>query len=249
MFAVSASSVVLLFLLHHTTLNTVDGQIIDSNTLARIIAFFEQTYKRFDENKTERQYAIAINVPMNQCEAGFKPSTENFLTKEIPEDVKNSFNIEEYPVYQGEQLIAAGVIWRKRYTMHSERLLLNPTPERPTTPMQNLLNKRQNYSCTVFFTLDSPCSTVCLDKNNPYNILNGLKTWSQHRGIKVFVFKNFWDKDLNQTREVLEGRYREIINNVPLYRCENENECHACGGQNNAPINEHCLPSPKCTFS
>lgn len=191
-----------------------------------------------DANGNERQYAVAINVPTDQCQ--YRLQQNNFLTSEDAETVKTAMVNAQYPVYRGEELIAAGTI-RRRYTIHSERLLLNPTPEEPVTPMQNLLNRRTDDSCTVFYTFNSPCTTVCLDENNKYNILKSLEGWSGHSGIKAFVFKKFWDKE-SSTREILEERFRKIINYVPLYRCDNDG-CHACGGQNNAPINERCFPN------
>ncbi|XP_065138285.1 uncharacterized protein [Paramisgurnus dabryanus] len=242
MFAVSVSGVVLVFLLHHTTLDTVNGQNIDSNTLARIFTFFEQNYK-IVENEAERQYALAINVLKEQCQDGF--IKDKFLTHENPEKVKSDMSNEEDPVYEGTDLIGAGTKVKGRYKIHSESLLLNlKKKERTTTPMQDLLNRRNVDSCTVFYTLNSPCANTCLDKNSKYNILHGLETWSAHPSIKALVFKQIWKFD-KERKEVFEAALREIVNrNVPVYRCINEtnvNVCYACGGIDDAPIDEHCL--------
>nr|XP_055053373.1 uncharacterized protein LOC129438601 isoform X2 [Misgurnus anguillicaudatus] len=212
MFAVSASGVVLLFLLHHTTPNTVNGQNIDSNTLASIFTFFEENYKRV-ENGSERQSALAINVPMKQCQAGFKPSNANFLTNENPEEVKRNISNKKDPIYEG----------------------------RPTPPMQDLLNKRKDDSCTVFYTLNSPCAGVCLNESSEYNIFQGLQNWIEHDSIKALVFKQIYKDDVNDAQIAL----KKIVKHIDVYRCirenNNENVCHACGGRDSDTINEHCL--------
>lgn len=240
MFAVSASGVVLLFLLHHTTPNTVNGQNIDSNTLASIFTFFEENYKRV-ENGTERQSALAINVPMKQCQAGFKPSNANFLTNENPEEVRRNISNKKDPIYEGTELIGAGVKEISRNQIHSERLLLYPTKGRPTPPMQDLLNKRKDDSCTVFYTLNSPCAGVCLNETSEYNIFQGLENWSAHPSIKALVFKQIYKDDVN----VIQMALRKIVKHVDVYRCirenNNENLCYACRGRDNDTINEHCL--------
>ncbi|XP_057206547.1 uncharacterized protein LOC130564483 [Triplophysa rosa] len=238
-FTASLSGVLLLFLLHHSTLKSVDGQNIDSNTLARVITFFEQNYKIVNEHKQELQYAVAINVPTAQCEAGFQPSKDNFLTNENPTDVKRDIVNKQYPVYKGTELIAAGVkkVSQSNF-IHSERLLLNPTVEIPTTPMQNLLNTRVD-SCTILFSLNSPCSKTCLNVNSPNKILPGLANWSAHKSIKALVFKHVFTGE--GSTDILREALQRIADNVPLYRCVNNDECFSCGGRNNLPIDEKCL--------
>ncbi|XP_056612047.1 uncharacterized protein LOC130428217 [Triplophysa dalaica] len=230
MFTVSVSGVLLLFLLHHSTLKSVDGQI-DSNTLARIITFIEEKYKIYNNNQ-ELQYAVAINVPTVQCEAGFNPSLVNFLTEENPTDVKGDITNNAYPVYKGTELIAAGV--KKISTnsfIHSERLLLNPTVEIHTTPMQNLLNSRDN-SCTILFSLNSPCSKTCLNENSPNKILPNIETWSAHNSIKALVFKHIFIGE--GSIDTLRSALQRIANYVPLYRCS-DTECRPCGSKNTLP--------------
>ncbi|KAA0701742.1 hypothetical protein E1301_Tti023108 [Triplophysa tibetana] len=234
-FTVSVSGVLLLFLLHHSTLKSVDGQIIDSNTLARVISFFEQNYKIVINKKQELQYAVAINVPTVQCDAGFNLSKNNFLTNENPTDVKRDITNNSYPVYQGKELIAAGV--KKICTnnrIHSERLLLNPTVEIPTTPMQNLLNRRDD-SCTILYSLNSPCSKACLNVNSPNNILPNIETWTAHNSIKAFVFKHIFrgegsidtlrsglQRIANYKRVDADGHPRQYATaiNVPKVQCQ-----------------------------
>nr|XP_055053375.1 uncharacterized protein LOC129438603 [Misgurnus anguillicaudatus] len=228
----------LLILLHHTTLKKSYEQTIDRSTLARIVTFFEQNYKRV-ENGTERQYAVAINLPMKQCQPEFPHKEGTFLNGEISADVRRVISKRNYPVYQGKELIGAGVEIMKKYKIHSERLLLNLEGRRET-PMQYLLKRRKDDSCTVFYTVNSPCADTCLDKKSKYNIRQGLKTWSTHNSIKALVFKQIWKFD-KEKKEVLKAKLKKIVKYVPVYRCINEIECYACGGEGANPINEQCL--------
>ncbi|XDV32782.1 hypothetical protein PO909_003505, partial [Leuciscus waleckii] len=243
-FTVFLSGLLLLFLLPDWTESVEDTvdintlATVDINTLTRIINFFEQNYKRVaEEDGFHYQYATAINVPKDQCQQNFNLNT--FLTQEKASIVKEDINDDSNALYQGEELIAAGtrkVVTKKYYYyMHSESLLLNPANN---SPMTNLLNKRKD-GCSVFYTFNSPCVNTCLNAKGSHNILDALKNWKQHDGIKAFVFSNFWTADENKTD--LETKFKQIVAHVPLFRCVSENECYACKGEGNTPIDEHCL--------
>lgn len=198
------------------------------------------SYKRVDNDGHPRQYAVAINVPKEQCQQNFNPTTGNFLTQENAKNVKNAISDDTNALYQGAELIAAGtrkvvISKKKQYNMHSESLLLNPADN---SPMTNLLNKTKD-GCSVFYTFESPCVDTCLDATGSHSIIKALENWKNHDGIKAFVFKNFWKFD---TEKDLQTKFKQIVANVPLYRCVSENECYACGGEGNTPINQHCLP-------
>ncbi|XP_043072604.1 uncharacterized protein LOC122323037 isoform X2 [Puntigrus tetrazona] len=180
------------------------------------------------------QYAVAINVPKNQCKKGFIPSkSPNFLKDDKKAEVKNIISADENPVYVGNELIAAGV-QKKPNTAHSEYLLMNPPDNSPLT---NLLNKR-NDGCVVFYTLNSPCMNTCL--SGKYNIIGGLNKLKAYGGIKAFAFKNIWSQD--QTRQDdLKEKLKLIASRVPLYRC-NGNACTLCGEPgSDTEINVSCL--------
>ncbi|XP_052432986.1 uncharacterized protein LOC127972980 [Carassius gibelio] len=235
-FAVLLSGLLLLFLLPNWT-ESVDT--VDISTLARIINFFERNYKRVDTDGHPRQYAVAINVPKDQCQPDFYPEQNNFLTRENAESVRNAINDETNGLYQGEELIAAGlkkiVISRKKqYYLHSESLLLNPPDN---SPMTNLLNKIKD-GCSVFYTFNSPCVDSCLNASRNHNILEALRKWQEHDGIKAFVFRNIWGNDLGKD---LQTAFKKIAAHVPLFRCVSENQCYACNREGNLPINAHCL--------
>ncbi|XP_043114692.1 uncharacterized protein LOC122358839 [Puntigrus tetrazona] len=234
-FAVFLSGSLLLFLLSDWT-ESVDT--VDIKTLARIINFFEQNYKRVDENGNPHQYAVAINVPKHQCQQNFKPT--NFLTKENATKVRNAINNETNGLYIGRELIAAGrkKVAQRSYYKHSEYLLLNPVNK---SPMTRLLNYRKKDSCSVFYTFYSPCVKSCLNATSNNNILGALRRWNRHGGIKAFVFKNIYVQDLDKD---LQTEFLKIAAQVPLYRCPVENQCYACYGEQNDTIDARCLPQP-----
>ncbi|XP_050958180.1 uncharacterized protein LOC127159373 [Labeo rohita] len=235
-FTVFLSGFLLVFLLPNWT-KCVDT--VDIETLARIINFFEENYKRVDEDGHSRQYATAINVPMHQCQQNFSPARNNFLTQENATNVKNAINDETNGLYQGTELIAAGLKKRKNHYLHSESLLLNPAGN---SPMTRLLNTR-NDGCTVFYTFESPCVDSCLNAARNHNIINALENWKGHSGIKAFVFKNIWKFDIK--KRDLNTKFRQIAARIPLYRCVTANQCYACKGEGNAPIDAQCLPPPE----
>ncbi|KAK7156095.1 hypothetical protein R3I94_006232 [Phoxinus phoxinus] len=236
-FTVFLSGLLLLFLLPDWT-ESVDT--VEINTLARIINFFEQNYKRVDTDGHPRQYATAINVPKDQCQQNFIPTQNTFLTQENAANVKNAITDETNALYQGADLIAAGtrkvvISKKKQYNMHSESLLLNPADN---SPMSKLLKKRKD-GCSVFYTFESPCVDTCLNPSSSHNIINALKKWKEHDGIKAFVFKDFWKFD---TEKDLQTAFKQIVDHVPLFRCVSENQCYACKGEGDTAIDARCLP-------
>lgn len=157
--------------------------------------------------------------------------------------MKNAIADGSHPIYKGHQLIAAGTEKKKKknkkYTKHSERLLLYPLD---TSLMKDLFH-RNNQNCSIFYTFNSPCFGTCLDEKGPYNILKALD-WRRLSGIKAFVFKNFYFRD---TKKDLQSRFKLIAFRVPLYRCVSDTVCYACKGEQNTAIDENCLP-PETTI-
>ncbi|RXN35666.1 paired box Pax-3 [Labeo rohita] len=91
------NGLLLLFLLHHWT-ESVEGQKMNLTTLARIIDFFEENYT----DTTVESYAVAINVPKNQCQGKFDPSNKLFMTlKKKATDVKNAIYKTTNKFYKG----------------------------------------------------------------------------------------------------------------------------------------------------
>ncbi|XP_056329941.1 uncharacterized protein LOC130241959 [Danio aesculapii] len=199
---------VLLGIVLLSDIQSVANEKVDINTLARIQRFFHFNY----ENGL--QYAVAINVPKKQCRSRFFPSPANFLKNDPSEDVKPYIKRDSMEVYQGTELIAAGV----HRNAHSEHLLMNPPFNSPLT---HLLNKR-NDGCVVFYTLISPCVDKCLNSNV---VLSGLCELENYQGMKAFVYTYIYNKD--QNKQNLRNELQKIANRVPLYRC-GRNGCIYC---------------------
>ncbi|XP_051535227.1 uncharacterized protein LOC127429909 [Myxocyprinus asiaticus] len=213
--------ILVIFLLPLCT-ESVKGETVDINTLGRIHTFFHENYEI-------GQYAVAINVPKEQCQANFSPSKKNFLKDDKGENVKNIIKNDINPVYKGTELIAAGV-QRNPYTAHSEFLLLS-------SPLTYLLNKGKDR-CVVFYTLNSPCINTCL--SGKYNIKPGVDKLQSYQGMKAFVFTNIWTHDQDR-KKVLKEKLKLIADSVPLFRCKNKRSCVLCGKPGSKEINEMCL--------
>lgn len=201
-------SKVLLGIVLLSDIQSVANEEVDINTLARIQRFFHKNYANGS------QYAVAINVPKEQCRRGFFPSTANFLINDKSEDVKPYIKRDSIQIYQGTELIAAGV----HKDAHSEHLLMNPPNNSPLT---HLLNKWKN-NCVVFYTLNTPCVGKCL---NSEVVLSGLRELENYQGMKAFVYTNIYDKD--QNKQNLRNELQKIARRVPLYRC-GRNGCIYC---------------------
>ncbi len=189
-----------------------------------LIFFFSISYEN-------GQYAVAINVPKEQCQSGFYPSNNNFLKNDTSDKVKPKIQPGSKVVYEGTELIAAG-----RHTdAHSEHLLMNPPKKSPLT---SLMNKKKD-GCVVFYTLISPCIDRCLNNNEKDNIIPGLDELQAYQGIKAFAYTHIYINDKNKTN--LNEKLQIIADRVPLYRC-NPQGCILCGepGSNEIVIDQ-CL--------
>ncbi|XP_051966457.1 uncharacterized protein LOC127632034 [Xyrauchen texanus] len=227
-FTLLQRAILVLFLLPLCT-ESVKGETVNIDTLGRIKTFLHENYEI-------GQYAAAINVPKEQCQVNFSPSTDTFLKDDKGENVKNIIKGDEYPVYKGEELIAAGV-QNNPNPAHSEFLLLNPPDDNTESPLKYLMNKGTDR-CVVFYTLNSPCIQTCL--RGKYNIIPGVNKLKRYKGMKAFVFTNIWTNDQGRT-EVLREKLKLIADRVPLYRCKVNNPCVLCGEPGSTEIDEMCL--------
>ncbi|XP_056330035.1 uncharacterized protein LOC130242041 [Danio aesculapii] len=191
---------VLLGIVLLSDIHSVANEEVDINTLARIQRFFYQKYVFIYENG---QFAVAINVPKEQCRRGFIPSQKTFLTNDMLKNVK--LYLQKKPVYRGTELIAAG-----HKKAHSEHLLMNPPNN---SPLKHLLNK-PNGGCVVFYTVLSPCVEKCLQSEV---ILAGLEELKKYQGMKAFVYTHIYNKDKDKRN--LRDELKKIADRVPLYNC------------------------------
>ena len=202
------------------------------------------------------QYAVAINVPADQCRSGF--TQDNFLSKDSAKTVKE--DLEHKHLYMGSQLVAATPKEPgQTNAVHSERaLLMCEYSNDGVTPMQYLQNENKD-GCVVFYTYNSPCLKLCLNEAKDKEakeaiekkislkrrkipslvqkcILGSLSVLTDHVGPKAFVFSRVYIEDLES--EALKAALKEVADKVPLYKCD-ANSCVKC--LDNGQIIEKCL--------
>jgi len=122
--------------------------------------------------------------------------------------------IQNNGVYQSNDLIAAKV--DKIKNKHSEFRLMNY--------LKNIVNVADK--CVVYFTVNSPCLSRCLNSTNPKNIEANLTQLQNYAGIKALAFRNFfrWDGGHDERQDVI-NRLMAIAPNLPYYQCNN-NTCN-----------------------
>ncbi|XP_023694504.2 uncharacterized protein [Paramormyrops kingsleyae] len=237
-------------LLFSLSSSVVSADRVDLNTLHRIIQVFESRYKPGED----LQYAVAINVPAEQCKENF--NKDNFLS-EYTDNVKD--DLKKKRLYIGNHMVAARPKGGGSTAIHSERALLI-CEDQAVTPVQNLLNTADRNGCVVFYTYNSPCLDYCLNQKNDNDqqnreraqkergktdvtpavkkcILDSLSILTNHPGPKAFVFSQVYRKDRENTN--LASALKEVAEKVPLYRC-NTNRCIECL-DNNKKFNNQCL--------
>jgi len=158
-------------------------------------------------------FAVAINVPRNQCQGGFDPG--NLPTEENATLVRNDIYIKNNKFFNNDSvsdfIIAAGL---KEECRNNKKIKIEPVNYllQENASFSQLLN-RTNDSCVVIYTAYSPCQNMtCM-----YNIKPALKTLKKHRGIKAFVFKKVYGLDENDHK--CSSRVQNCT--VPLYRFMN----------------------------
>ncbi|XP_062408955.1 uncharacterized protein LOC134099935 [Sardina pilchardus] len=235
---------------------------VDLKTLARITGVFQTEYQPSGQTESGDgvQFALAINVPADQCGATF---SQNFLSQENAGTVKQQLT--DKNLYQGPQMVAATPKGSSSTSkIHSERALLMCAGfNQAVTPVKNLLNKDKG-GCVVFYTYNSPCLEYCLNQARDENernretvqkeraekkgktanvapavakcILDSLSTLANHNGPKAFVFSQVYRKDKNNPD--LAAALKKVAEQVPLYKCTT-NSCVKC--LKNDEIVNQCL--------
>ncbi|XP_060759755.1 uncharacterized protein LOC132870186 [Neoarius graeffei] len=211
----------------------VENKDLDQNTLVSVIQFFHKNYD------PDSQYAIAINVPKEQC-AGYVDN--NFLTKYPADNVKNGMNSDDR-LYTADELIAARPKKKKKFNIHSESILLRIPDSQGMVPMKRLLD-RYSSGCVVFYTYNSPCVQTCTDPVGNYSILPALQQLFQnYNGPKAFVFTDIFRNDTQKPQ--FAEQLKLVDDRIPLYRCIKGKqgqitECFVCR-DSNRDIVEKCL--------
>ncbi|XP_053865945.1 uncharacterized protein LOC128826602 isoform X2 [Malaclemys terrapin pileata] len=191
------------------------------------------------------QYAFAVSLPHATCTdpqdvATYLPMTElNSMRTTI-----NQSNALYNP--PSGNIVAARPkevnTTKGNYTEHSEwRLLSGPN----SLVAQLTARTYRRDSCLILFTLNSPCSTKCLNKTGQFNIMGMTSAAFSaiNKNYKAFVFQKIFHYDMKPEvtrKDLLEAWHR--LRNVPLLRCDN-NPCQDCASVD--PRNNPCLAGKK----
>ncbi|TFJ97454.1 tapasin-related protein-like [Platysternon megacephalum] len=114
-----------------------------------------------------------------------------------------------------------------KYTEHSEwRLLSGPNSHVAQLKARTCRPK----CCLILFTLNLPCTNVCLAKNGPFNIMQMTSDAFSDiaKKYKAFVFQRIFVNDtwpVVTRKELLQAWHR--LHNVTLLCCDN-NGCQKC---------------------
>ncbi|KAK9961829.1 hypothetical protein ABG768_007229 [Culter alburnus] len=234
----SLKGLVVLCLLH-LCVQSIQADV-NPAALAKMIQYFDDNVQ--PKTKPDVQYAIAITVPQAQCTQEGS-DIQTVFSREDAQNVRNILNNGEKCVLctPSQNVIAARPTQKPRE--HAEHFLLYPIGN---SPMDKLLALADQNSCIVFYSYNSPCVTRCIQSDD--NILNGLENWKNIRkeAMNVFVFEKIWQKD--EWRKDMEKDLLKIHAQVPLYRCDINNnvmECQNCVEKNTGKVIPFCLPKKK----
>ncbi|XP_051556985.1 uncharacterized protein LOC127442815 [Myxocyprinus asiaticus] len=221
----------LLCLLCFWTQRRVDA--IDPGVLASIIHDIKNVANM------NNQYAFAVDLQQEQCrQQGLHDFGDN------TNDIRNGLN-GNTRMYLGQRVITARPLFKETYTDHAEYRLL--VTQQGHSPMADLLERwRKEKSCTVFFTLYSPCGSKCTRPDHKYNILPYLNVFNNldHNWV-AFVFQDIFDYELkHSTRKQMLALLQTIHENggfIPVYRCPTGTKrCVDCMADQD-PMTNQCL--------
>lgn len=168
--------------------------------------------------KTDPQpFAVAINVPRNQCEGSFNHS--KFLTRDNTKTVKDAIYKNDSHFYKGNDLIAAGPCPLKDCKINPVCYLL----QNESSSFNELLYRRTN-SCVVIYSVYYPCQNM----SGRFNITLALGTLKNPSGIKAFVFSKVCLVGKNDHTCSDLANCTEIVKYVPLYRFVNKAVSKQC---------------------
>ncbi|XP_039374515.1 uncharacterized protein LOC120394320 [Mauremys reevesii] len=143
-------------------------------------------------------------------------------------------------LYSGNIVAARPLNVRGKYMEHSEWRLLSG----PNSLVAQLKARTCKLNCClILFTLNSPCTKVCLAQKGPFNIMQMTSNAFSDiaKDYKAFVFQRIFRNDTQSVvtrKELLEAWHR--LHNVPLLRCENS-VCNDCAGNDTATHPNPCL--------
>nr|XP_032648875.1 uncharacterized protein LOC116832306 [Chelonoidis abingdonii] len=206
---------------------------IDPATLKVIVDYVNQPL-----TLGESQYAFIVSLPREKC------NQPNNLQEQLPEAVLSAMNQalsrQGVPYAPDDSpIIAARPRRRGAHWQHSEWRLLHGGQNSLVAKLK-ARTCRLNC-CLILFTFNSPCTSMCLLVNGPYNIIGMTRDafLDIDNNYKAFVFQRIFHNDTlpPMTRQNLLDAWHRLPA-VPLLRCNN-NGCQDCASVD--PQNNPCL--------
>ncbi|CAM4671807.1 unnamed protein product [Lepidochelys olivacea] len=163
--------------------------------------------------------SCVVSLPRETCN---QPTN---LQEQLPETALNAMNqalakpIGQYTLNDWP-IVAARPRHRKTRWQHSEWRLLHRGKNSSVAQLK-ARTCRPNC-CLILFTLNSPCTSMCLAENGPYNILSMTSDafLDIDSNYKAFVFQRIFCNDtwpVVTRQELLEAWHQ--LHDVPLLRC------------------------------
>ncbi|XP_043357161.1 uncharacterized protein LOC122457243 [Dermochelys coriacea] len=184
------------------------------------------------------QYAFVVSLPHETCN---QPTN---LQEQLPEEALNAMNgalaRQRRPYTRNDgPIVVARLRHQRTHWQHSEcRLLFGG--QNSWVAQLKARTCRPNC-CLILFTLNSPCTSMCLVVNGPFNILGMTRAAFSDidNNYQAFVFESIFVNDswpMVTPQELRDAWHR--VHDVPLQCCDN-NSCRDCALV--APQNNPCL--------
>ncbi|XP_073528993.1 uncharacterized protein [Phyllobates terribilis] len=219
-----------------TSLLTVTP-LIDEQQVRRVKSYIDERFTM----KFGKQFAYVVKFTEDECKKNLsKQVIEEALRYESKERMAKE--VARDSIYEGHRMVLSTYqkcekCRRRSYSLHAEYRLLDGDF---SSPVSRLLLKQPFAQCTIFYSLNSPCTSKCLNPDGRYYIIHKLS--GLFPDDKVFAFTEVFHRDTGERNlPIVRRRWGNLNSNQHLYRCT-EYQCFQCF-QNGALRNE-CHQSP-----
>lgn len=197
-----------------------------------------------------KQYSYVVVFTQQECDQLSKKTVDKLqlLQKEEPADIERSLADDKF-IYQGKQMVFAQYKTRDPnsntdHNIHSENRLLSTEDESCKSHAEKLLSNNHEAACVIFYTLNSPCVSACMDCMKSMCIIPKLYIFNRINS-RAFVYKDLYIDDLRNKREKeMENGFTKIYEKIPLIRCFDGN-CIDCFKSAKDKINSRCILNKK----
>ncbi|OCT97296.1 hypothetical protein XELAEV_180095221mg, partial [Xenopus laevis] len=170
------------------------------------------------------QYAYVALFTVAQCRQLADADLRDALRQE---DAANLvMTVADQQIYRGTKMVAASYLQiDNQHAVHAEARLLNGEGNAPS-PVQDLINRNEDRGCVLFYTLNSPCTGLCVRIGGQYNILNKLNVFDNINN-RALVYNDVYFADLTRKEDIVWAAWAAVNARIGFYRCFN-NRCVRC---------------------